>query len=396
MTVSVQMQDIVVNNVKNEGIDRVRLYQKTRLIMTGISQVSFKSLPVTDEIQQGDSFVTQGISESDTQTIPEAGGVSVSSLAVSWAKKYYNTVEARENKASRQIPHSPESSNFDENRAKIVDKLIDTLKVGSEIAWSKVEAVLGGQIEQQAIDPSLIDREEIVADTRALYRKVIEAYGDREPASRLSVLVGKDLVKVRRKYSQRDSLVLGFVTLEFQYTSQILLGCLSESERSEFAPYLKVVDDYLHSPYGEINEAAANQPPNSKAILAVQHLLQHATQIASAVYDRASFQHQGYRSSSGYLSDREVKKSSIRDVEIFQSYLCWCVLEGSMRPVQQELFPLCVMLYPKLHVSWELVQDMLLILFWEISDRLPAEDLIVFLPYLRTMTEMFSSDVFDN
>ncbi|MEG3936859.1 hypothetical protein QT995_01655 [Microcoleus sp. S36b_A3] len=396
MTFSLKMEKIVVNNCKNQEIDRVRIYQKTRFIMTSISQVYLKSLSATNEIQQDDSFVTRGMNESDIQKNPEAGGVNVSSLAVSWAKKYYNTVEARENQASRQIPHSPQSNNFDENRVQIVDKLIDTLKVGSEIAWNKVEAVLGGQIEQQAIDASLIDREEILADTRALYRKAIEAYGDREPASRLSVLVGKDIVKVRRKYSQRDSLVLGFVTLEFQYTSKILLGCLSESERSEFTPYLKVVDDYLHSPYGEINEAAANQPPNSKAILAVQHLLQHATQIASAVYDRASSQHPGYRSSSGYLSDRDVKISSMRDVEIFQSYLCWCVLEESIGPVQQELFPMCVMLYPKLHVSWELVQDMLLILFWEISDRLPAEDLIVFLPYLRTVTEMFSSDVFDN
>jgi hypothetical protein len=274
--------------------------------------------------------------------------------------------------------------------------LTDTLKLASEIAWSKVEAILGEQIERHAIDPSLINPLEIGADTRTLYRKAIDAYADREPVFRLSVLVGKDIIQVRRKYSQTDALVLGFVTLQFQYTSKILLGCLSESERSEFAPYLKVVDDYLHIPYGEINEAAANQPPNSRGLLAVQHLLQQTTKIASAVYDRASSQHPGYRSSSGYLSDREVKNSGIRDVEIFQSYLCWCVLEESMSPVQQELFPICVMLYPKLHVSWELVQDMLLILFWEISDRLPAADVMVFLPYLRTLTEMFSSHVFEN
>ncbi|MBE9187543.1 hypothetical protein IQ270_23570 [Microcoleus sp. LEGE 07076] len=364
--------------------------------MTSISQVSLKSLPAADEIQQGESFATPGITGSDSQKRPEAQGVNVSSLAVSWAKKYYNTVEARENQGVRQIPDSSESSNYDGNRAKIVDKLMDTLKIASDIAWNKVEAVLGGQIEQQAIDPSLISHEEIAADTRTLYRKAIDAYGDREPASRLSVVVGKELVKLRRKYSEKNSLVLGFVTLQFQYTSKILLGCLAESELSEFAPYIKVVDDYLHIPYGQINEAAANHPPNSRALLAVQHLLQHTTQIASAVYDRASSQHPGYRSSSGYLSDREVKISSMRDVEIFQSYLCWCVLEESIRPLQQELFPICVMLYPKLHVSWELVQDMLLILFWEISDRLPAEDLIVFLPYLRTVTEMFSSDVFEN
>ncbi|MEG4958818.1 MULTISPECIES: hypothetical protein [unclassified Microcoleus] len=364
--------------------------------MTGISQVSSKSLPAANEIQQGDSLASQGITDSDTHKLPEAKSVSVSSFAVSWAKKYYSTVAARENQAPRQIPPSPELTNFEGNRAKIVDKLTNTLKLASEIAWSRVEAVLGEQIERHAIDPSLINPLEIAADTSTLYRKAIDAYADREPVFRLSVLVGKDIIQVRRKYSETDPLVLGFVTLEFQYTSKILLGCLSESERSEFTPYLKVIDDYLHIPYGEINEAAANQPPNSRALLAVQDLLQHTTQIASAVYDRASSQHQGYRSSSGYLSDREVKISGIRDVEIFQSYLCWCVLEGTIRPVQQELFPICVMLYPKLHVSWELVQDMLLILFWEISDRLPDEDLAVFLPYLRTLTEMFSSNVFDN
>lgn len=364
--------------------------------MTGISQVSSKSLPAADEIQQGDSLASQGITGSETRKSPEAKGVSVSSLAFSWAKKYYSTVAARENQAPRQIPQSPESTNYQGNRAKIVDKLTDTLKLASEIAWSKVEGILEGQIEQHAIDPSLVNASDIVADTCTLYRQAIDAYGDREPVFRLSVLVGKDIIQVRRKYSEKDPLVLGFVTLEFQYTSKILLGCLAESERSEFAPYLKVVDDYLHSPYGEINEAAANQPPNSTALLAVQHLLQHTTQIASAVYDRASSQHQGYRSSSGYLSDRQVKISGIRDVEIFQSYLCWCVLAESIGPIQQELFPICVMLYPKLHVSWELVQDMLLILFWEISDRLPAADVMVFLPYLRTVTEMFSSNVFEN
>ncbi|MEG3894470.1 MULTISPECIES: hypothetical protein [unclassified Microcoleus] len=364
--------------------------------MTDISQVSSKSLPAADEIQQGDSLASQGITDSDTHKIPEAKSVSVSSFAVSWAKKYYSTVAARENQAQRQIPPSPELTNFEGNRAKIVDKLTNTLKLASEIAWSRVEAVLGEQIERHAIDPSLINPLEIAADTSTLYRKAIDAYADREPVFRLSVLVGKDIIQVRRKYSETDPLVLGFVTLEFQYTSKILLGCLSESERSEFAPYFKVVDDYLHIPYGEINEAAANQPPNSRALLAVQHLLQQTTKIASAVYDRASSQHQGYRSSSGYLSDREVKISGIRDVEIFQSYLCWCVLEESMGPVQQELFPICVMLYPKLRVSWELVQDMLLILCGEISDRLPTEDLTVFLPYLRTLTEMFSRNVFEN
>jgi hypothetical protein len=366
--------------------------------MTKLSQVFTQVVPTAEKNQHDDILLLEGLSGLDTHQLSETNslGVSVSSLAVSWAKKYYSTVAARENRSVRSTPQSPDLINFEGNRAKIFDKLIEALELASEIAWSRVEEILGEQIECHAIDPSLINPLEIAADTRNLYRKAIEAYGDGEPVFRLSVVVGKDIIQIRRKYSETDPLVLGFVTMEFQYTSKILLGCLSELERSQFAPYLKILDDYLHIPYGEIHLAAANLSPNSKALLAVQHLFQHTTQIASAVYEQASSRHQGYRSNSGYLIDPVVKISGIRDVEIFQSYLCWCVLEGSIRPVQQELFPICVMLYPKLHVSWELVQDMLLILFWEISDRLPAEDVMVFLPYLRTVTEMFSSDVFDN
>jgi hypothetical protein len=79
---------------------------------------------------------------------------------------------------------------------------------------------------------------------------------------------------------------------------------------------------------------------------------------------------------------------------MFQVYLCLCVLEDDMRSVQQELFPLCVMLYPNLRVSWRLVQDMLKTMGWDMHDRLPPDYMAIFLPYLRTLTEMFSSDIF--
>jgi hypothetical protein len=42
---------------------------------------------------------------------------------------------------------------------------------------------------------------------------------------------------------------------------------------------------------------------------------------------------------------------------MFQVYLWVCVLEDTISSGQQELFPLCVMLYPRLNVRWELVQQ---------------------------------------
>jgi hypothetical protein len=319
----------------------------------------------------------------------------VSSLAVSWAKKYYSTITAYD-KFPQLAPHQKSEIEEEENRAKIADKLLDTLKVACDMAWSKVENLLAGDIQRHAISPDLIRPSDIIADSRRLYQHAINAYAEEEPPTRLSVLMGRQIIEVRRRYSEADPLVLGFVTMQFHYVSQILLGNLTSSQRSYFVPYLKIIDDYLHIPFGDIHEAAANHDPKSISLKAVQHLLSCTTPIAHSVYDRVSAQHLGYRSSTGELTNEMVKMSSIRDVEIFQSYLCLCALEGSIRPIQEELFPISVMLYPRLHVSWKLVQDMLLVLFWEIHDRLPSEDLMVFLPYLRTLTEMFSDEVFRN
>lgn len=79
---------------------------------------------------------------------------------------------------------------------------------------------------------------------------------------------------------------------------------------------------------------------------------------------------------------------------MFQIYLWVCVLENSIEAVQQELFPLCVMLYPILKVRWKLVQEMIHFLGEEIRFYLGKEEEALFLPYFETLTEMFSPEVF--
>jgi hypothetical protein len=159
-------------------------------------------------------------------------------------------------------------------------------------------------------------------------------------------------------------------------------------------PYMKVMDDHMYMPLQAAYEAAANHPFDSPALGAVQHLLPISTKIAISVCRQICRVHPNYKSYSGPLTDLTVRTASIRDVEMFQVYLCLCVLEDDMRSVQQELFPLCVMLYPNLRVSWRLVQDMLKTMGWDMHDRLPPDYMAIFLPYLRTLTEMFSSDIF--
>lgn len=319
----------------------------------------------------------------------------VSSLAVSWAKKYYMTVNSpyQQEEDGRGIS---EEIVREENRAKIVDKLEDTLRVSCHLAWSKVENLLGQDIERHGIHPDLIQGSEIIRDTQKLYQRAIDAYAEEEPPNRLSVLLRKDITQIRRKYGAVDPLVLGFMAMQCHYVGEILLGSLTPNQSAIFVPYLKVIDDYLLIPFDSIHNFAGNHEANSPVLRAVQHLLAVTTPIARRVQERVSLQNLGYRSRSGELTNPMVRISSIRDVEIFQTYLCLCVLEGSIRPIQEELFPICVMLYPRLHVSWKLVQNMMLVLFWEMKDHLSAEDMMVFSPYLRTMMEMFSDEVFSN
>lgn len=318
-------------------------------------------------------------------------------LAVNWAKKYYKNIRNapyQREQNNETISDNLTTLNLNKNRASTVDKLLESLKVASEIAWGKVESILGLEIISHGINEDLIQPEQMRTDSRHLYREVIITYADREKPSRLSVLLGKKFIEIRRKYTQADPLVLGFMVMQCHYLGQMLSRCLSPQGKLDFVPYLKSVEDYLYIPFREIHELAAEHHPNSPELNAVQHLLPYTTKIAEAVYQRVSKKHQGYRANSGSLNKLMVKLSSIRDVEIFQCYLCWCVLEGSLAPIQEELFPLCVMLYPRLNVSWKLVQDMLLFMFWEIYDRVSPEDMMMFLPYLRTLMEMFSDEVF--
>lgn len=92
-------------------------------------------------------------------------------------------------------------------------------------------------------------------------------------------------------------------------------------------------------------------------------------------------------------ADSSVRVSSLRDVEMFQVYLWVCVLEGDIEALQQELFPLCLMLYPTLNVSWELVRQMLHLMGQRIHAELSAQQAATLQPYIQALWVMFSPQV---
>lgn len=328
----------------------------------------------------------------DALIVPHDGSSTdssaVHSLAALWAKRY---VKSLATPLSQTL--QTDSSTRAWSRDRIAAQLQQSLNRSTAQAWSQTEALLSEEIERHRVASTLIDPWQISADTHHLYQQAIQAYIDQVAPQRLSVIVGPACGAMRQKYTAQDPRVIGFVSMQFHYTGQQLLKGLPAQAQVPLEAYFKVLDDHMYMPLQSAYQAAARCAFDSPALRAVQSLLPLSTQIAHVVCDRVSRSYPHYRSYSGLLNARSVRASSIRDVEMFQVYLCLCALEQHIGSIQQELFPLCVMLYPRLQVKWRLVQEMLHTLGWEMHDRLGADGVSAFLPYLKTLVDMFSIDL---
>lgn len=310
-------------------------------------------------------------------------GSPVAHLAQAWAKKYLQNLEVE-----------PNTLNFKTNHNQIVIDLQNSLRPASIQAWNKTEKLISKELVRHQINPKFINPWQISEDSFRIFEKTIEIYARQDTPYRLATVIGSDLGKIRKKYTKEDPRVIGFVSMQVHHTGQMLLEGIAKSEQDKVRKYFKVIDDHLYMPLPRAYQAAATYNYDSPILGVVQKLLPCITEIATKICDRVIKLYPSYFSYSGYLSDSVVKTASIRDVEMFQVYLWVCVLEQSIAAIQQELFPLTVMLYPTLKVRWELVRQMIHLLTQEISSRLEKWELSLFEPYLQVLWEMFSPEIF--
>lgn len=310
---------------------------------------------------------------------------SEQSLAGIWAKKYV-----------QQLTDGVDNIQVEsgQGRSQTAEKLVQRLRFCSSRAWAKTESLLFKELQKHGISADLIDPWKIADDSRQLFEQAAEHYQTEVTPERFSVIIAPKCGAIRRFYTATDPRILGFLSMQFHYTGQFLLEELTAAERSAVVSYFKVMDDNLYMPLHRSYEAAAQQPYGAPALVAVQQLLPISTTIAELISLRVANQNLEHRCFTGPLTHPDVTISSIRDIEMFQIYLCLCVLEGNIAAVQQELFPLCVMLYPPLNVQWTLVRQLVQSLEQEIQKRLPTASVAVFKPYLAAFREMFSEDIF--
>ncbi|MGQ4647936.1 hypothetical protein [Lyngbya aestuarii] len=314
------------------------------------------------------------------QKLEEPTAVSIDNLSKLWAKKYIqNLVELDKTK---------------DGRLATAQKMLSSLRSLSAHAWIRTESFLASEVKRHDIDYRLIDPWEISRDAYEIYKKALSAYADNVKPRRLSVSIASDLGRIRQKYTKQDPRLISFVSMQFHYTGKLLLEPLPVLENSLVSGYFKVIDDHLYMPLQRAYEAAAKHDYDSPNLKAVRKLLPVSSELAKTIHQRVTELYPRYRSYSGLLSNPAVQVSSIRDIEMFQVYLWVCILEKNTLAIQQELFPLCLMIYPSLKVSWELVRLMLSLLNQEIRGVLGRENLEIFQPYLLALMSMFSPEVF--
>lgn len=312
---------------------------------------------------------------------PAPAAVSPAQLAQEWAKRYVRQLDER----LEALADDP---------AQVAQKLQGDLRQASVQAWQRTEGFLGEELLRHDIAADLIDPWDISKDIHEIFRLTLNVYRDGNPPEQLTTKVGPTVGEVRRKHTAVDPRVIGFVSMQFHHTGVLLIQQAPASQQETLHNFFKVIDDHLYMPLHRAYDAAANHDYQSPALALVRTILPQSSEIATSICQRVAAMYANHRCFTGPLNHPQVRTSSIRDVEMFQIYLWVCLLEGSLDAIQQELFPLCLMLYPTLNVNWELVYQMVHILGKEIKDRTTGLDTTPLVPYYQALRTMFDPKIF--
>ncbi|KYC43054.1 hypothetical protein WA1_13210 [Scytonema hofmannii PCC 7110] len=187
----------------------------------------------------------------------------------------------------------------------------------------------------------------------------------------------------------KDGRVLGFLTTLFNFTNQLLINQLTPVEKVLLCPYFKFLEEQVAVPWQRVCAAAAQHPLGSPALALVEQMFPIANEISSVVYCRLLQLLPNHHSLRGSLGHPEVAHSCLRDLDMFQAYLWLCVLEESLKPIEQELVPLCVMVMPSVGVEWEMTNQWKRQLVDEIENRVQPEQKPLLLNYTQGMESAF-------
>ena len=187
-----------------------------------------------------------------------------------------------------------------------------------------------------------------------------------------------------------DQRMIGFMSTQFHFSTQVLFSYLQPIEQILLRPYLQFVEEQVCIPWQRICAAAGYHTADSLKLEIVKSMLIQSEEIADETYFQIVARLPQHHSRRGLLTQRDVATSSISDINMFQAYLCLCVLEGNTSSIRNELLPLCLMVFPAISVDWELVEIGLDVMISCIQERLNPEGFPLVKIYMTTMNQLFA------
>jgi hypothetical protein len=210
--------------------------------------------------------------------------------------------------------------------------------------------------------------------------------------NRLSQAMHPLLQQLQQLYIVCDNpQAIGFLTTQLHLTRQRVLTRLDVYGRMWLNSYLQQIEEQTCMPWQRINEAANQDNVNLTAVRMVQQMLPLSQTIADRVYQQAVLDFPHHISRQGRIQTAAVQASSTRDLSMFQAYIWLSVLEGNVSVVEQELLPLCLLVFPALDVRWFFVEQGVEWILEAVGQRLNPEQKRIFDPIGSQVLRLFAS-----
>jgi hypothetical protein len=243
------------------------------------------------------------------------------------------------------------------------------------------------EIYQQ--QPSLSDYLRFIDFSRDLFGRLVMPMLMPPAINQIAEELESALLKLQQQLLvSREPRMIGFITTQFHLSNSKILQPLTVYEQMLLQPYLKFVEEQVCMPWQRVCAAAVDYPTDSPRFILVEQLFAASHEIAKVVYHQGAQLYPNHRSRRGAIADLEVATSTIRDLNMFQCYLCLCILQGSTTVVEQELLPLCRIVLPNIGVKWDLAELMLQLLVKEIQTRIDPEQMDLLLTYTRVLQDL--------
>jgi hypothetical protein len=336
-----------------------------------------------------------------------------------WASRYLPDVKRLPAQREYELFSQLDRGVSVEGRSLTANRVRRELKLCSEWAGIQTRAVFSSP--SNVVD--LAEARSLASYVEQAYQKCLDVYQDLPLPSHLPELIYyakspsrqqeladltlpwlNQLVEVltpvlsqlrERHLVARDPRIFGFLTTHFHFGSKMILDRLSLCEQVLLKPYLQVMEEQVCIPWQQICAAAAHYSSESPLLLLIEQLLLANQEIAEKVYSEAVQQFPNYYTQRGKFDSPDVANSSIRDLNMFQGYLWLCVLERDMAAIEQNLLPLCVLVFPNIGLKWSFVQQGMELLIETIFSRLTPAQIQLLRPYTHSLRWLFSTPPYE-